>query len=429
MQYKITNTIKYLLLILLLFIPFREILSLYLGNYIKIISDLIVIVIFLISVFNKKIKLEFKKIDIIFILFLIIGFISTIFINKYNLSTYIIQIRSIAIYYILYFILRNYKFKKDDLNLFNNALKIIAIVLFVLSITEIIFNKMILFPKQWATSIRYADNYLRSYSLFNNPNSFAIFTLFTYIFLNEFDNKNNYLINILLTVSILLTMSRSTILFFVIYLAYNFFKKNYQIKKKLIPIICGIIVALSVNVLKNAINYDNSRQNTIDDEIAEELKDDYHNTEISDSLIDRFGELKSKNILNSSSYNGRIYSILKGLEIFLDHPLIGTGFGSYGSSASFFTTSKIYEHYDIREDFYADNDYIKVLVETGLIGFIIYILFCLLLILENKKSIIIILIFLGYGLFINNFETQALTFLFYLIISINFQNTKSIEKK
>ena len=429
---KILNSdliIKYSLIILLSFLPLREILSLYLGNNIKLISDAIIFCLFMIILITKKINLRIKKQDIAFIIFLIIGTIST-YINGYNIYTLLLQIRSITIYYFLYFLIRNYNFKENTLKSIIKTIKTITYILFFLALIEVIFNKMILFPESWATSIKYADNYLRVYGLFNNPNTLAIFALMTFIFINKFSNKPDYIVNAMLISLILLTMSRSTLIFLTIYIIYYLMSninKKKNIKTMLIPIILGILIMLSTSYIKNIVDYKNIRQKTSDDEIQEILDEKYEMVESSDSITDRFNEINNDRIIESSKYNGRLYSINKGLEIFKDHPIIGTGFGSYGSSASLVTSSKIYNKYNIPSNFYADNDYIKVLVETGMIGFLIYIIFCLTLLKYNKKEWILCLIFLGYGLFLNNFETQSLTFMFFLMLSIS-NNNNEIEK-
>jgi len=113
--FNIDVIIKYSLLSLIIFLPLREILSLYIGNNIKLISDAIIFNLLIISIFSKKIKLKVEKQDILFLIFIVIGAIST-FYNKYNIYTLLIQTRSISIYYVLYYILRNYNFKEKIIN-------------------------------------------------------------------------------------------------------------------------------------------------------------------------------------------------------------------------------------------------------------------------------------------------------------------------
>lgn len=424
--FNINTVVKYSLCFLIIFLPLREILSLYLTNNIKLVSDTIIILMFLIGFIFKKIDFKINKLDILFILFLTIAGIST-FINGYSLYTYLIQARSIVIYYFLYFILRNYKFKNEQIMLFTNILKTLTVILFLLAVVEIIFNKMILFPEIWATNIQYADNFRRCYSLFNNPNTFAIFNLFTFIYLKESRIKsNNIIINSMLISNIILSMSRSTILFLLIYIVYLFFQANIKkdfIKQILLIAILSFLTVFVINFVRIKVDYKNARQNFKDDTITYTQNDDD-----SFSIIDRLIETGSTGSINSSKYNGRLYSINKGLEIFKQYPILGTGFGTYGSSATLVLGSKLYNIYDIPEGFYADNDYIKVLVETGIIGFSLYLLICLGILINNKENWIICLIFLGYGLFLNNFETQALCLMFYLTLLSKNYNKKLKEK-
>lgn len=426
----IDKIITFTIVTLIIFISLRELLDTYINPYLKLIPDALVVSLLLVGVFSRKLKFNIKKSDIFFILFLIIGAISTTF-NNYSIYTYLIQVRSITIYYLLYFILRNYTLNHNQIIKINNTLKISTIILFILSIIEIIFNKMILFPESWAMSIKYADNFIRSYGLFNNPNTFAIYALMTYIFLQKYNKNNNVLYKILLITIILLTMSRSTLLFLILYIIYEFITTKSNIKDKLIkiilPIIISILSIITITYLKETINYKNERQNTSDDKIQTELNDKFGDSSQSVNIVDRIEEITSDKIIESSKYNGRLYSINKGLEIFKDNIIIGTGFGSFGSAASLVTESKLYDKYEIDKGFYSDNEYIKILVETGIIGFIIYSLLCISILKTNKKNIIICLIFFGYGLFLNNFELKILCLMFYLLI-IASNKVKKIEK-
>ena len=427
----IDKIINFTLVSLIILLPLTGVLNTFLSSYLKLIPDALVVTLFIIVIFSKKIKFSIKKSDILFILFLTIGAIST-GINNYSIYTYLIQLRSITIYYLLYFTLRNYEIKDNQIKNINITLKITTVILFIHSIIEIIFNKMILFPCDWATGIKYADNFSRSYGLFNNPNTFALFALMTYIFLQQHEKKNNKLYKILLITIILLTMSRSTLIFLILYIIYEYISNKLNIKEKLtnilLPIIISILAVSGVIFIKDIVNYKNDRQNTSDDIIQEELNEKYKNdTNTSTNILDRLDEITTDKIKESSKYNGRFYSINKGIEIFKEYPILGAGFGSYGSAASMITSSNIYDKYDINKGFYADNEYIKVLVETGIIGFIIYILMYIQILKDNKKNFVTCLIFFGYGLFLNNFETKALCLMFYLIL-IASKKAKYIEK-
>ena len=49
----------------------------------------------------------------------------------------------------------------------------------------------------------------------------------------------------------------------------------------------------------------------------------------------------------------------------MDYPIIGTGFGTYGDSASLSYQSPIYEKYRITTEIYSDNQYIQIITQTG----------------------------------------------------------------
>ena len=66
--------------------------------------------------------------------------------------------------------------------------------------------------------------------------------------------------------------------------------------------------------------------------------------------------------------------------------MIGTGFGTFGSAASLMITPDIYSKYNLSSDFYSDNEYIKVVVEAGIVGTIAFGLFILSLLYEFFKS-------------------------------------------
>ena len=90
-------------------------------------------------------------------------------------------------------------------------------------------------------------------------------------------------------------------------------------------------------------------------------------------------------------------------------------------------TPKLYEKYGIHKGFYTDNEYIKVIVETGIIGSVVYGLFCLALLYsqfkkKNDKNIFFLLTFLLMGMFYNIFEVAPLCFVAYILLAIMEEN-------
>jgi O-antigen ligase len=114
--------------------------------------------------------------------------------------------------------------------------------------------------------------------------------------------------------------------------------------------------------------------------------------------------------------------VLTGIEILKDYPVFGTGFGTYGSAASLISSPEIYKTYNIFKNFYADNQYICILVETGIVGTIIALSFLISLFILYRKNYFVIIMFiiiLWTGLFYNVFEIQIISLLFWTTLAIN----------
>src|SRR5690606_15665586 len=112
------------------------------------------------------------------------------------------------------------------------------------------------------------------------------------------------------------------------------------------------------------------------------------------SIAGRFGETFNEQNLALMSESGRFFYIKKGFEIFKEYPVAGSGFGSFGGSATLSYGSPIYDHYGIRSDiyggkyFYSDNQYIQIITETGIIGVILFAAFllCMLAIFWKERK-------------------------------------------
>lgn len=483
MKNNLTNIIKFVLIFLIFFLPFRELVSLYTYSFVKILPDILIYLLFVLVIFKNKFKLNLKKYDIFYICFLLIGLFST-FINQVSFISYLFQFRSITTMYVLFYVLRNSDLKTDDYKLVVKSLTIVCIVLVLFAIIEVVSNKCLLFPLEWAYEIGYKTNFVRAYSFINNPNTFALFLLFSMILYYYFNKDSNcrysVIFYMLCFIGIFISSSRSAMLSVLFFMAYLFID---MIKKKnlknflmfLIIISLSFILTIVLNFLKEKINISGeaSKILTVDCNNAssitnesdriycskrEELnkKEDYSiiennvsniqnnsnstkddldpdNSKI--SVLDRWNEVVVGLTFENSMKNGRLFHIVKGIEILSDSPIYGTGFGTFGSSGSLMVIPKIYEKYNLYEGFYADNEYIKVIVETGLVGFIFYILFIFQLFKNYGKKIyaaMSFLIFLFVGLFYNIFEIQVLSFLFYIIliiININDKDCLKEEKK
>jgi O-antigen ligase len=148
------------------------------------------------------------------------------------------------------------------------------------------------------------------------------------------------------------------------------------------------------------------------------------------ALSNRFSEMFSDKTLHQSTEWGRLYVLIKGIEIFTDHPIIGTGLATFGDSATLSYSSPIYQEYQIGERMYTDNQYIQILVQTGVLGFIAVLAFIFFTCRKILKSgngtlaaftICLMLAALLAGLFYNILEDKTFTLIFYSCLGICLQ--------
>ncbi len=408
------------------FIPFREFIALYTFDFIKFLPDLIIWSYACFIIIKNKFKINLKLYDWAFLSFIASGLIATL-VNSTSLLAFALQVRSIGTMYLFFFVLRNTEFNKKQINVIKNILMIVLSVMIVFAILEHFTDKFI-FPEIWRVSISYATNYARVYSLMNNPNSFAFFG-YMVMLLVYFTSKGthkiiHYVFYTFVFLGILLSASRSTfiaIAFLFLLLVFEAIKgKDFKPLLKMgISLALAIVIMFATIPVKSAIF---SITGGFGEGFNQSVTDPKPNKNSVGNIafIDRFNELSGNTILQNSSSDGRIFVILKGLEIFADHPIFGTGFGTYGSAGSRMVTPDLYEEYGLYENLYSDNEYIKVFVETGLLGTLIYIIFVLLLLkscFKNRYKLTALISFLFIGMFYNVFEMQTICFILYLILS------------
>lgn len=419
----ITWYVKILIVFLMFFIPSRNILELWAGTYIKVVPDLLILLLLLLYIVYEKGRINIKLYDVLIALFLLIAFINTVIIQKISMYIFIFEVRSIMVYYILFFVIRNFNFSCQYLSILTRCIRYITYILFLLGIIEKVSCKTVAFPASVAKSIIYADNFARVHSMFFNPNTYGAFLVLSFFFViyYEKNGKKLLLYEIVMVTSLLLSMSRSSILILLIGLiAYCLILKKYllaKIKKIIVQIlivclcsmtiysICEVASAHFRDIIANegnAIVYDKTQGHT--------------------TLYDRMEELRSQEIVDNSNVDGRLFFVKTGLKVFRDYPVLGTGFGTYGSAASMNWSPPIYEKYQLTYGFYSDNEYIKDLVETGIVGVIILILFCgsIIYSYRTKWFCVFYCIIIGwFGLFYNVLEVQIAAFLLWILLGMN----------
>lgn len=394
-----------LFIFFVVFVCLRDIIALYTTEYIKIIPDIIIFALFIFVIIKNYKKLKISKNDKIIFSILALGTLISI-LNQVSLANTIFQLRSVSIIYILYFSIKNLgveiKYRKIVY-----TFCAVTIFLTLFSIIEIASEKELLFPEIWKNNIIYLTYIKRAYSLLNNPNTYAAFAIITYIMVDLQDQKNNFekvlgiIMFLVAATSVGISASRSGAIALIIYLIYKFimtFKNKSKKTKILLAGAASVIIVVSSILIYKSLSDANA--------YSDPQKLPFFNRVIVDIFS---GKAFSNNVTD-----GRIYKINKALELFKDKPLAGFGLGTFGSSGSMRTDLSYYQEYGITKDFYADNEYIVILVETGIIGVVMFALFISSFIKENLESrglvpMIIILAFLG--LFYNIIEVLPLMFL------------------
>lgn len=460
-KFNFEQYIQFVILFLLIFIPFRNILEIICGMYIKALADGLVLSLVMIFLFLYAKNIKLKLYDIFLGAFLLLAFFNTVIIQHISIKVYLFQVRSIILYYMLFFVIRHFELEKNLVDKVCNTLRYITYILFFLGIIEKIGRKAWLFPEKIAESILYEDNFARVYSMFFNPNTYGAFIVLAFIIVLFYENKKLIFYKSIVVASLLMSMSRSAMLLFVIFLLiYVLWLKRKQIWDNIGSYLLQCVLILSfgmiiymtseyftvqLNTLNSTVKEECSQENMpeesfetaldkteksstqqIDYEVERSMEDNNNQT----TVFSRVKELNSGDIVIQSMTDGRLHYLLKGIEIFKDYPILGTGFGTFGSAASLNWNPPIYEKYNLTYGFYSDNEYVKVFVETGTLGVILLCTVFGVIFFENKSNKIIVLLFVSIGwlgLFFNVLEVQIVAFLFWLMLGLNVCYCKKIN--
>lgn len=467
-RFDIKKACLFLLAFLVVFIPFRLPIADLTTKYIKSLPDILILLLFAWHSISIKFRYKFKLYDFIYIAFIGWAFISTLLINDVGIVSFIFQVRSISIYYILFFIIRNYPLDKKEFGIIVKTLNTVAFALLLFVVVEKITSKDILFSQVIASSIVYSDNYVRAYSMLYNPNTYGAFLAIAFIinlYYNiEKNEKLNPFIYTVLIVSIIFSQSRSSTLALIIGLAILLFSYRKRLAKSVIfntrnavsflltvSIACTFVYSTVTYFGKIYVSANPQRQWEINPPTTEptepqpteptepteptqptetdpaEEEKEYPNT-----FLGRIMSTFSAKEIKSSKADGRLYRLAKGFEVFSDNPVSGTGFGTFGSAASLSYKPALYKEYYIRSTFYSDNQYIVILVETGIVGTILFLGFLLSLALSFRKDYLKLSFFgmlLIFGLFYNVLEVQIISMLFWFILSLENKEEFSLNKE
>ena len=511
-----------LVLFLCLFIPFRTPLADLTVSAVKAIPDVLILCLAAWYAVAVRFRFRFALHDLVFLAFLAVGFISTVFVNGNGAGLFVYQTRSIGIYYILYFITRNFGYGQRELIRMTRALQLASVPLFLLAMAEKLFSKTFLFDTDFASGLDKV-NFGRLYSMFYNPNTYGLFLVFVILLSLVIwylaDEKTPLWLYCTLAISLYMTMSRSSmmilaaVLLFLFVLVWRGKKITVQWKKLVLWCACmgacALVVTYAVGFAaqiyfekygKYAVveNLSNTHANAIskvtyisssgeecvgyvfggvthiDIECTTPLNDYGAVVSVGDnryiltnqggrlveeflalppaeqsalldgsvvrdgevrqsSVIqniqnsfdvtasDRFGELDDDKLYTTAN-NGRLFALQLALRVWGDYPVVGTGFGTFGSSASLTWVPDIYYDYDMLEGFYADNQFACVLVETGAVGFVLFLAFLLCTLWYHRRNLLKVVtcvIIAWFGVFYNILEIQMGAMLLWTILSLD----------
>ena len=416
----------YLVLFLCVFLPVRSPLADLTTAAVKAVPDVLIVLLLLWYLAERR-CLELLPQDLFFLGFLLTAFVSTCLVNHYTVFRYVYQVRSIGVMYILYYVLRDVKLTREQLIRVVQTLQGMAAVLLVFGCIEKVSMKTAAFSWDVALSIYAPDNYARVYSLFYNPNTFGAFLAFT-LFLSAaksrfWNDRTPVWVYAVLVTGLYMSMSRSSamiaVLGLLILLAFDLkahtLKKNAlrYVRTAVVCVLCAVVISTAATAAGDRY-YDKVLSNNPDYAWLVEMKTGL-------SMKDRFGEL-GEAYMYSGVKNLRIFFFQTGLRVYRDYPVIGTGFGTFGTSASLNYGSPLYETYGLMDGFYADDQYITILVETGTIGTILFAGFLLSILWRYRRSpfqLFCCVAFGWFGIFFTIFEIQIAAMLFWLCLSID----------
>ncbi|GAA0315532.1 O-antigen ligase family protein [Bacillus carboniphilus] len=370
---------KEALLLMALYIPIRTFLV-EMNSGFTLTGDILTFVLVLKVLWDTKGEVKswfrFHPFELAFFAFLIVGAVSGV-ITGASITAVIFQIRTYLIMYLLYYVVSRMNLKPEDFVRFAWVNILTATVICLQGIIEKVSLRTWLIPQTWSEAPLSLTNFMRIYGLPNNPNTLAIYLSITVLLVLFIlpkvvgaQKKVLYVLLVLFLGVNILTFSRGTFIALVIGFAfYLILTKHWKVIKPMIlaTIAAYLLVYLPVTFGTEYVN------NVLTDGTGKGAGG------LADRLQDTFDEETRKKLIET----GRVFYIKKGFEIFLDHPVIGTGFATFGDSATLSYGSPIYKDYDIPDasyygfNIYTDNQYIGVITETGAVGVVLFAIFLL----------------------------------------------------
>lgn len=433
------------LLFLIIYVSIRPFLT-EINPGLKFIGDLITFILLIRLLietkFNVKVLFTFKWFELAYFSFLAFGSIVA-YLNGVGLSAIVFQLRTFLIMYLIYYYLARTQLPKN----FKLSLAYTAVglgwLLAVHGIIEKISIRQLFLPEYWKYMPLSAENFSRIYGLTGNPNTLALLMMFAIIavlfiaYELKLTRLTKFLgVSFILFIGILiLTFSRGTLISAIVLgLTYVIITKKFKLIKSLA--IGFILSLLFVYVPVNAGVW-----------AVKSLGVEAPDGSSIGSISDRFGQTFDEKNIERMTSNGRIFYIKKGFEIFKDHPITGTGFGTFGGAATIAYGSPIYEEYGIdlsiyfENKIYSDNQYIQVITETGAIGVLLFAAFLLTMLAvfikdykryKNSFSAFMIALWLSTGvsgMYYNIWELKSYDLIFFVLLAVYIKERDTFQRQ
>lgn len=373
------NIFKDLIMIIILFIPFQQSLTLQVGATIRI-SDIIICLLFFFMIL-KKIKTREKVIYInMFYLYMLLNTVTVSFLLndliKYGISTLsfdessrILTNIATALIAIMSYSVGAYIGRNN--NIFNKVINLWTKIIIFLSIYVIVQFVALNTIGYWMhlpgehlnENTSYAFGLRRAYGFSIEPGALGNMLFFSFILIFNLleDGKLKKVSLLFCVIAIFCSVSSIALISIIIFMILLIYKKNLKLKYKILTTIAFVILIFVI----------------------------FNNSFLYTAIIDKIAG-------NNFSKMDRLANSTILKRMFYEYPVLGVGFGNYGALRNLFSYDTLIEYknfYDMPNSFYFD-----IFGELGIVGVILFIKFIMNKVDElkaiNKNVVLFIIPFL-----------------------------------
>ncbi|MBE3552143.1 MAG: O-antigen ligase family protein [Kyrpidia tusciae] len=142
--------------------------------------------------------------------------------------------------------------------------------------------------------------------------------------------------------------------------------------------------------------------------------------------FNRVTKTLSQREIGNSMFNGRLFILKIALNTVKERPLLGYGSGTFGGGGT--VVKDLAKRYHMPTDMYSDSQYNRIIIETGLLGFLSFGLIHLVLLWKSWKAggkiryagLALILAIVVMDAFNNLWELQQVMFPFWMLAALSY---------